>query len=704
MSLRANIKRQLADGPLTVKQLRARLHVDGKKITKALKSLADDGLIVANRQLYSLPQQMDGQSAVLDGRVVKLAAGFGFVSPLDGSEDVFIPGRGLNAALPGDVVEVVLRAHPRVAGSREGEIVQIKQPRDILTGTVDEKDGRLVLRPDFAPEMSLIIRRTATGGAVAGEKAACQVLRRDDNYSYFRLGVIQRFGMADFAKQCVKSILYANGIEKNFTAEVKAEAKMVAAKPIDEHGIRADFRDRVIFTIDSASTKDIDDAISAKKTKNGYVLGVHIADVSDYVRAGTKLDDEAFARGTSIYYADSVIPMLPKALSNGACSLNPEEDRHAFSCTMELDTQGHLQEFWFEKTIIRSCVKGVYDEVNRIFAGEADAAIGQKYAMVLQSLSVMQELYGKLATLRKQRDALDIESDEPELTIDAEGRCVDVQKRARGDAERMIEEFMLLANGAAARFAKQYDLPFVYRVHDKPSGEKVHQLKTVLTALGVETTFQDDAPTQRELEALLDKVRGSNMESPVHMAVLRSMAKAKYDIQPVGHYGLALADYAHFTSPIRRYPDLAIHRIMSKIVLGAPDEEVRRQYRKFAERAAIQSSERELVAQQIERDCDDCYKAEYMKQFIGQVFEGTVVSVVPYGLYIALSNTVEGLLRASALSEHRLELREGVALYEPYSGQEYRVGGVLQVRVAAVDVSQGNVDFVLPDAIIDLKS
>ncbi len=691
MSLRTGLVRELAKGPRTVKQLRSKLGADGKKIQKALKAMEAERQVTNEKGLYALAR---AAADLVEGRLVKLGRSFGFVQPGDGSADIFVPGHSLLGAMPGDVVRVSPLETPRVPDSREGEVVAIVQPRDLVAGTVQEEGGRLFLVPDNAPDTPLFI--AATAGVKPGDKAAGHIAKRGERHDDIRVDIVQRFGSADSARQCAKAILFAAGLRKGFPDEVKAEGKAVAEAVIsqEEAKKRADLRAEPIFTIDAASTKDIDDAISAYETAEGYTLCVHIADVSHFVRPGSKLDEEALARGTSIYYADSVIPMLPASLSNGACSLNPGEDRLAFSCIMNLDHHARLVDYRFMKSIIRSRVKGVYSEINELFAGRETPELKEKYAGVAHALPVMQALYQKLAALRAARGAMEIESDEPKLLLNDEGVCVGVEKRTRGDAERMIEEFMLMANTAAAHLARRKGLPFVYRVHDKPAPDRVEALKQVLEALGMPAKFKGDSPSQAELSALLNASRGGNLEIPVHNAVLRSMAKAVYEPEPKGHYGLALADYAHFTSPIRRYPDLAIHRILSDVAAGQDTEAIKKRYKRFAAEAAKRATETELVAVQTERSCDDCYKAEYMKPFVGQSFDGVIGSVTSFGLYVSLPNTVEGLVRSIELSPHRLELHDGVALVEPKSGKSYKVGQPLRVQVAGADVSKGKVDFI----------
>ncbi len=700
MSLKRNITDALGTKPLSERQLRNVTRADKKKLTKALQRLESEGKIRFNDGFWALSKNAAAFGAsgnnVVEGTLVKLGRTFGFVQVQDELGDVFVPGHRLMAALPGDVVSLVVMPPKGAGKSREGEVVQVLRPSDRLVGSVEMWDSYLMLIPDNAQDTPLYIKKGTDAGAKPGEKVAAYVIERGERHEDIQVGIVRRFGSGDSASMCAKAILFAAGITKGFSEEVKAQAKAAAAQKItnDMVSTRVDLRSENIFTIDSSSTKDIDDAISVSRTEEGYRLGVHIADVSHYVRAKTLLDEEAFARGTSIYYADSVVPMLPKALSNGACSLNPNEDRLAFSCFMELSGDAKMLSYSFAKTVIRSKVKGVYSEINAIFEGDATPEIGQKYEGLLPSLELMREIYKKLAKHRLERGSLEIESDEPYLSIDENGKCVDVQKRTRKDAEKLIEEFMILANTAAAHFARQADIPFVYRVHDVPKADRVESLKSVLKALGIAYRFEGEVPTQQELSALLDVTRGTELEIPVHTAVLRSLAKAMYEPLPKGHYGLALRDYAHFTSPIRRYPDLAIHRILSDAVEGKPSAMLQKRYQNFAQQAGEHSSEREQTAQKIERDCDECYRAEYMKQFIGESFEGVISSVTAFGLYVVLPNTVEGMVHTSHLSKGRMELQEGVALRDALSGRVYRLGDSMEITVAGADISRGHVDFV----------
>ena len=529
-----------------------------------------------------------------------------------------------------------------------------------------------------------------------GDKAGALLSSRGERHADHRVTILQRFGSSEVAGECAKAILYGREVRQEFPEEVLEEAKVIGRARVTQAEIqhRMDLRGIPIFTIDSAETKDIDDAISLMKLNDGgYELGVHIADVSHYVKPDTALDKEAFERATSIYYADKVIPMLPKQLSNGICSLNEDETRLAFSCLMQLDEAGNIRQYRFVKTVIRSRVKGVYKEINALLEGSGDAALQEKYAAVAAQLPVMQELYEKRLALRKARGGMDIESSEAKLVLDEKGRCVAVVKRDRGVSECMIEEFMLLANQCAANAGRVHKVPFLYRIHEAPDAERLEKLMTMLKACALDVRFKGETPTQLELAALLDKTRGEPIQIPVHTGILRSMQKAKYSPEPKGHFGLVLADYAHFTSPIRRYPDLAIHRILSDMLLGKSAQELTTEYQDFATRACEQSSRQEVDAQRIERDVEDCYKAEYMSAHLGETYTGTVSGITPRGVFVALDNSVEGFVPAAELCKGEPVVTEGVRIYDPLTGRHWMLGDPMQVRAAGANVQLGRIDF-----------
>ena len=696
--MRDKIEHAIQNQPCTVKELKQKFGGErgaDRKVMEALDELVREAVVCQRQGVFFTVRSGRADKALLC-KVVKLGKNFAFVMLEDGTSDIFIPGRFTKGAMPGDDVLVEKFEHPRVEGSDEGAILAILTEKNDLVGTVRRVEGRLRFVPDDCPAITMPLARDCEGGAKDGDKVAVEILNRGNRQEDHRVGVAMRFGSSDEAKRCAKALLYAKDIRTRFPDKVRDEAKKFEGAEVSEKDCegRMDLRALPIFTIDSAETKDIDDAISLTRTSDGgFELGVHIADVSNYVRPGTELDNEAFSRATSVYYADQVVPMLPKALSNGICSLNENELRLAFSCLMRLDKEGNLTDYRFVKSIIRSRVKGVYSEINALLAGTADAEIKAKYADVIDQLPAMKELYGHRARLRRERGCMDIESGEVKLILDENGRCIDVKKRTSGESESMIEEFMLLANQCAAHFARVKQIPFVYRVHEEPNAEKLERLHALLQACGINDHFAKDVPTPKELSAILEGVRGTPYEQIINTGMLRCMSKALYEEKPKGHYGLVLKDYAHFTSPIRRYPDLAIHRIMTDMLKGTEKETMILRYTDFAERASKQSSEREVIAMQIERKAEDCYKAEYARRHLGECYEGTISGVTQRGLFIELDNGVEGFVPASSLTPSGTSLTEGVRLTDPASGKTWSLGDKMMITIVRADVNLGKIDF-----------
>lgn len=629
--------------------------------------------------------------------IVRMLRTFAFAR-LDGEDrDIFISGGNLNGALPGD--EVLLKV-TKDGDRDEGEVVSILKEGDPdYVGTLYVTPrGAYVTVEALSGDLPVV---GPVRDARDGDRVMVRIVRQGDDNRFYKAKLVFSYGSSDRAESCAAAVLDASGITADFPFAALDEARYLSHKGISEQETwgRLDLRDQVIFTIDGADTKDIDDAIGLQKTGSGWSLGVHIADVSHYVKPGSSLDGEAFRRGTSVYYADKVIPMLPKELSNGICSLNPGEDRLAFSALMELSPAGELVSWEFRKSIIRSRVKGVYTEVNCLLAGEEDAALKEKYAETADSLFLMKELGEILKKRQLDRGAPTIESTESKFTIGEDGHVTGIAPKTRGVSEEIIESFMLCANEAAARTARKADIPFVYRIHELPSPEKVEGLREILKALGEDTSpLKKDRPPVSALQTVLDNAKGSPAEMVVSRQVLRSMMKAKYSEHPIGHYGLALEDYAHFTSPIRRYPDLVIHRILTELCDPCVlPEEIRRKYRGFAAKAAARSSEAEIIATQAERDCEDCYKAEFMRSRLGEVFDGVVSGVTGNGFFVALENTVEGMVRVESLPDGSYIFDGMMQLTEEWTGEGWRVGDKVRVRCVGADVSSGRVDFELTD-------
>lgn len=665
---------------------------DNKNFVDAVKQLTISGEIYERRRGFVKAEVL----GYFKAKVLRLNKTFGFMQKCDNLEDIFVPGKFFSGAMPGDIV---LGGYIESrSGKPEGQVIDILQPAEAnLSGVIVEEDGTEFFLPD---SMSKTPVRILPGDLVykSGDKVLAQIAFRGRRHAEHKAKIILNFGSALRASSCAEAIIAEKGVTTEFPENVLHEAKKVSAAGVweDDFKNRLDLRDEIIFTIDSAESKDLDDAISLERTANGYKLGVHIADVSHYVRGNSPIDKEALERGTSIYYADKVIPMLPKELSNGICSLNPNESRLTFSAIMNLSKDGSLKDFKFTKSVICSRVKGVYSEINSILNSTADDSIKEKYSGLEETISLMNELADILIENRKERGAPEIETSESKLIINND-LCINVEPRTRGKSEMIIEEFMLTANESAARLAREKDMPFVYRVHESPSPEKISSLKAGLRRLNVEIpVFTEAKPVH--LAQILRNTKDKPEYPVINMMTLRSMAKAKYEPEPKGHFGLALDDYAHFTSPIRRYPDLAIHRILSDIINDADKEWLDKRYSGFVQRASKHSTETEIRAMNIERDCESCYKAEYMQQHLGDVFEGIISSVTEFGFYVELPNTIEGLVHIHSLPEGNYIYDGFFVISDEYSNASFTVGDKVSVMCAGANVNSGKIDFELATA------
>ena len=629
--------------------------------------------------------------------IISVKDGFGFAGSPELESDIFIPGRFLMGAMPGDLV-LVRKTEGRRGGSAEGEVIRILEENEApFIGVFHEHGGVCEIMPDSGSRIPVKVARINALGAKENDKVLGHLIKRGENHFNHKGAVVQVFGASTGAAACSEAILAGVGIEKYFEDEVIKEAELIEKHGIDEKDFegRTDLRGELIFTIDGADTKDIDDAISLTKTPYGWRLGVHIADVSHYVLPDTAIDTEAFNRGTSVYYANSVVPMLPVELSNGICSLNEGENRLAFSAIMTLDDEGNLTDYTFKKTVIRSRIQGVYSEINSIIKNEADKPLLKKYEGLTDTIMQMYELGKLLQNRRFAQGAINLQSSEAKIIIDENGLAANIIPRTQGISEGIIEEFMLKANEAAATLAVTRNIPFVYRVHDNPSPDKIEKFCILMDAIGVNCADLKMQVSSASMAKILRSVQGHELELLVNNQILRSMAKAKYSEVNAGHFGLVLNNYAHFTSPIRRYPDLSIHRILTSVVSGVSDAAVRSKYASFVQLSSTQSTDREQRAMHAERDCEDCYKAEYMRRHLGDIFDGIISSVTARGLYVRLENTVEGMIRLDVLPRGKYDYDGAVKLTELISGTVYRVGMPVRVKVTAADVSSGNVDFVI---------
>jgi len=647
---------------LTVKALASRLGITKKgmkKLDTALKEMKNHGDLTIKKEVLYLRNA--GQ--YFEATITRVTPKSGFMTACDVPVEYFVRGRDMMGAIPGDVVLARKIADADEYNRSPVAVVMgiISESDMLLTGVIVPDGNKLKVLPDKLCDEPLTISKTGKNLLRVGDKVVFAIKKRGDRHFDHTVSIVGGFGSCDNAKSGAEAYMMANGLHTQFPDNVLFEAsKLDIDEPEEDEVIRRlDLRGEAIFTIDGADTKDIDDAISITKTDKCYKLGVHIADVSHYVRKGSALDEEAFARGTSIYYADQVVPMLPKQLSNGICSLNPQVDRLAFSCLMEVSFQGKLMSYSFKKSVIRSRVKGVYTEVNKILDGSADDEIKAKYAQVIDKIPVMQELAAILEKNRENRGAPEIDTIESKIITDENGVCIDIKPRERGTAEKIIEEFMLIANNSAAALAMKERIPFVYRIHEAPPAEKLLALGDTLTALGISPDGISERSTAADLAKVLKNSADSDKASVINRIVLRTMMKAKYSEEPVGHYGLVMPEYAHYTSPIRRYSDLAIHRILTDYVYALEHEKLCKKYGAFAASAALQASNTELAAVRCERDCENLYMAEYMREHIDEEFDGMISGVSAGGIYVELPNTVEGMVSVTALPDGDYEVEHG---------------------------------------------
>ncbi|MEG0571363.1 MAG: ribonuclease R [Oscillospiraceae bacterium] len=633
--------------------------------------------------------------------ITKLNKTFGFAKRVLDQSEIFIPGKYLMGALPGDVV-LISPIKPRktetTQKSLEGQVVKILEfGLSEFTGVLQQQMGQYYIDPDSLIKFPIPLADLNGIDAKIGDKVLAQITFRGKSHSEHKAKIISSYGDSQVAASCAESIIHSAGVNTQFTAEINGLAVKINLKGICESDLlyREDLRNDNIFTIDSADAKDLDDAVSVVKYANTYELGVHIADVSHYIKQNSPIDKEAFERGTSIYYADKVIPMLPKALSNGICSLNPHEDRLTFSAIMTIDHDGKLLDYRFQKTVIRSKVKGVYSEINQILNSTANEEINEKYKNLKNEIFLMDELADILSRNKFGRGSPNIQTNESKIILDEKGITVDILPRERGKSESIIEDFMLMANQAAAAAARLKGIAFIYRVHEPPTPQKVERLKEILRLLSINASDVSPDMPPMVLSKIITQAQELKTFKLINTTVLRSMSKAKYSEVPLGHYGLALDDYAHFTSPIRRYPDLCIHRILSDLVSNMPIPKLQKKYKDFVVLSSQRSTETELTAMQLERNCEDCYKAEYMKSHIAQEYIGIISSLTSQGIYVELDNTVEGLIRTDSLPDGNYTFNEPLEYKNTKTQKTYRIGDTLKVKCVKADVNSGNIDFAI---------
>ncbi|MCL6457793.1 MAG: ribonuclease R, partial [Gorillibacterium sp.] len=692
--------------PLTHQELEKQLQVnngqEGKDFVKLLDALEGKGLVIRDRtERYGLPERMN----LIRGRMQAHAKGFGFLIPEDREHpDVYINASDMNGTMNGDTILVRVTNRSAAGGKLEGEVVLI------VTRAINQVVGvfqnletyGFVLPDDKRLARDIFVPKDAFMGAVTGQKVVARIVNYPEGRSAAEAEIVEILGHKDDPGVDILSIIRQFKLPESFTEEVLAEAELAPDTIKDAELVgRRDLRGETIVTIDGADAKDLDDAVNVKRLENGnYYLGVHIADVSYYVRESSELDKEAYSRGTSVYLVDRVIPMLPHRLSNGICSLHPQVDRLTMSCEMEIDEHGNVIKHDIFTSVIRTVERMTYTDVRKIVE-KSDPEVLERYKDLVDNFLLMEELALLLRGKRMKRGAVDFNFQEAKIIVDETGKPTDIVKRERSIAEQIIEEFMLKANETVAEHFYFLKVPFLYRVHEEPDSEKLLRFAEFITAFGYALKGGPANKIHpRSLQTILEDIKGTKEEAVISTVLLRSMKQARYDSQALGHFGLSADFYSHFTSPIRRYPDLIIHRVIREVLeKGGALSEKRTDY--LASRMddyARQSSERERIAVEAERETDALKKAEFMLDKVGEEFEGIISGVTGFGMFIELSNTVEGLIRMSDLTDDFYNHHEAQhMLVGERTGRTFRLGDEIKVRVVKVNVDERNIDFELLD-------
>ncbi|MGG0666211.1 ribonuclease R [Viridibacillus arvi] len=666
-----------------------------KELVKTLVRMEQQGQVVrSNTNRYGTPDRMN----LLKGRFIGHAKGFGFVAPEEaGMDDVFIPPDAINGALNGDTV--LIRVSKTSSGDRrEGKIIQIlERGTTKVVGVFQANRGfGFVVPDDKKLSIDFFIAKGDTLGAMDGHKVVIEITGwPDDNRSATGI-VTQILGHKNDPGVDILSIIHKHGIAIDFPKEVIDAASAIPDEVTQADLVgRIDLRDQMIVTIDGETAKDLDDAVTVTKNDDGtYKLGVHIADVSYYVTEGSDLDEEAYDRATSVYLTDRVIPMIPHRLSNGICSLNPQVDRLTLSCEMTINGSGEVIGHEIFQSVINTTERMTYTDVYKILE-EDDEELKERYADLVPMFKDMGELAQILRNKRMDRGAVDFDFKESQVLVDENGWPTDVVLRERTVAERLIEEFMLAANETVAEHFKWMDVPFIYRIHEDPKPEKLQRFFEFVTNFGLVIKGTGNTVHPRALQEILESVDGLPEEPVISTMMLRSMQQAKYSAECLGHFGLSTEFYTHFTSPIRRYPDLIVHRLIrTYLINGDVSSATIAHWNAIMDEIAQHTSERERRAVDAERDTDALKKAQFMADKIGDEFEGIISSITNFGMFIELENTIEGLVHISNMTDdyYRFDDRQMVMIGER-TGRIFRIGDGVEIKVKAVNVEESAVDF-----------
>lgn len=691
--------------PLSVEEIEERLEIEGAEefteLVKALNELEESGDLVRTRKnRYGLPEKMN----LVLGRMQMHSKGFAFLIPEeDGQDDIFINPSDLNSAMNGDKV-LVRREKPSFAGERaEGVVLRILERAVAeVVGTYEASHNfGFVIADDKRIPNDIFIPKSKANGAMDGHKVIARITKYPEEWRSAEAEIIKILGHKNDPGVDILSIIYKHGMTIDFSEEVLQQAAETPDEisPEELEG-RVDRRDEQIVTIDGADAKDLDDAVTVKQLDNGnYRLGVYISDVSYYVEKDSPIDIEAYARGTSVYLVDRVIPMIPHRLSNGICSLNPNADRLTIGCEMEINPHGEVVNHEVFPSVIRSKERMTYSDVNKILV-DKDEELREKYAELVPMFEQMEKLAAILRKKRKDRGAIDFDFKEAQVLVDEDGKATDVVIRERSVAERLIEEFMLAANETIAEHFHWMDVPFIHRIHEEPDEGKLESFFEFLASLGIAVKGTANEVHPRALQKVLEQIKDEPEEMIVSKLMLRSMKQAKYAPQSVGHFGLATQFYTHFTAPIRRYPDLIVHRLIRTYLFNQDmDKNTLSYWRENLPDIAKHTSEMERRAVDAERETDDLKKAEFMLDKIGEEFDGIISSVTNFGMFVELENTVEGLIHVSYLVDDYYHYDDrSHALIGEHTATIYRVGDEVKVRVVQVNMEERAIDFELVEA------
>lgn len=685
--------------PLTVQELEKAMGIedssDFKDFVKALVHMEEKGLVFRTRSnRYGLPEKMN----LIRGKLSGHPKGFAFLIPDEPEmDDIFIPPGELNDAMHGDTV--LVRVTSESSGNRrEGTVVRIieRGTTEIVGTFTESKYFDYVIPDDKKFNHDIIIPKAASKGAIEGHKVVVRITSYPESRKSAEGEVIKILGHKNDPGVDILSVIYKYGLPGPFSEEVLKQADETPdAISEEELKNRRDLRDQTIITIDGVDAKDLDDAVTLTKLDNGnYKLGVHIADVSYYVREGTPIDLEASDRGTSIYLVDRVIPMIPHRLSNGICSLNPHEDRLTLSCEMEIDSNGEVVQHEIFQSVIRSTERMTYSNVNKILL-EKDEELIKRYEAIVPMLEQMAELADILRKKRMKRGAIDFDFKEAKILVDEKGKPTDVVIRERSVAERLIEEFMLVTNETVAEYFHWMNVPFIYRIHEEPKEEKLQRFFEFITNFGYIVRGKANSIHPRALQTIIEEVQGKPEEMVVSTVMLRSMQQAKYYPECLGHFGLSTEFYTHFTSPIRRYPDLIVHRLIRTYLFeGNLDDKTLQKWNDKLPDIAEHSSKMERRAVDAERETEDMKKAEFMEDKIGEEFDGIISSVTNFGMFVELPNTIEGLVRVSYMTDDYYYYDERqYAMIGERTGNVFQIGDEITVRVIDVNKDEHTIDF-----------